>query len=112
MQLLPHLEAALAADDWHARERHLADAYAVVAHLHNALGVTEPLPETTASFHGRPFLVIHAERFARGAEQAITDATIRNLPPRLGSVNQWVDAADVLERPRLLQRLRAAYGGG
>jgi hypothetical protein len=110
MELLPHLEGALAANDWRTRERHLAQAYEVVARLHNALGVTEPVAEAAASFHGRPFLVVHADRFARAAERAITDATVRNLPPRIGSVNQWVDATDVLERPSLLQRLRSAYG--
>jgi Domain of unknown function (DUF4037) len=107
--LLPHLDAALAGTDWQSRERHLAQAYRVVAHLHNALGVIEPIPETPASFHARRFFVIHGERIARATEQAITDPAIRALPPRVGSVNQWVDATDVLERPRLLQRLRKAY---
>ena len=70
------------------------------------------MSETRASFHGRPFQVIHADRFARAAEQAITDTSIRDLSPRIGSVNQWVDATDVLEGPRLLRRLRSAYGDG
>ena len=87
-------------------------AYEQVAALHNALGVTEPVSETAASFHGRPFLVIHAERFADAAEQAIVDEAVRQLPRRAGSVNQWADATDVLERPALLQRLRAAYQPG
>lgn len=108
-ELQPHLEGALAADDWRTRERHLTQAYEVVARVHNALGVTEPVAEAAASFHGRPFLVIHADRFAAAAERAITDATVRRLPPRIGSVNQWVDATDVLERPLLLQRLRSMY---
>lgn len=82
----------------------------MVARLHNALGVTEPVVEVAAFFHGRPFPVIHADRFARAAERAIADATVRNLPPRIGSVNQWVDATDVLERPQILERLRSAYG--
>jgi hypothetical protein len=68
--------------------------------------------ETAASFHGRPFLVIHAERFADAAERAIVDKAVRQLPRRAGSVNQWADATDVLERPALLQRLRAAYQPG
>jgi hypothetical protein len=101
---------ALAANDWRTRERHLAQAYEVVARLHNALGVTEQVAEGAASFHGRPFLLIHADRFVRAAERAITDATVRNLSPRIGPVNQWVDSTDVLERPSILQRLRSAYG--
>jgi hypothetical protein len=107
--LRPHLERTLGARDWHAREQHLAQAYEHVATLHNALGVTDPVPETIASLHGRPYLVIHAERFARAAQRAITSEMVRQLPPRVGSVNQWADATDVLERPVLLQRLRATY---
>ena len=75
----------------------------------DALGVTDPVPETAAAFHGRPFLVIHAERFAEAAERAIADDAVRQLPKRVGSVNQWSDATDVLERPTLMQRLRAAF---
>jgi Domain of unknown function (DUF4037) len=108
-ELAPHLAGALAANDWRTRERHLVNAYEVVARLQNDLGVTERVPQTGASFHGRPFLVIHADRFARAAEQAIRHPVLRGLPPRIGSVSQWVDATDVLERPRLVQRLRSAY---
>jgi hypothetical protein len=110
-QLAPHLAGVLAAEDWRTREHHLVQAYECVARLHNALGITEGVPDVTASFHGRPFLVIHADRFAKAAERAITDATVRQLPRLIGSVNQWVDATDVLERPAILQRLRTAYGG-
>jgi outer membrane lipopolysaccharide assembly protein LptE/RlpB len=99
----------LATDDGRTREHHLVQAYEFVARLHNAPCVTERVPEVTASFHERPFMVIHADRFASAAERAITDATVRQLPRRVGSVNRWVDATDVLERPAVLQRLRAAY---
>ena len=108
-ELSPHLAGALGANDWRTRERHLVNAYEVVARLQNDLRVTERVPQTAASFHGRPFLVIHADRFARAAEQAIRDPLLRSLPRRIGSVNQWVDATDVLERPRIVQRLRSAY---
>jgi Domain of unknown function (DUF4037) len=108
----PHLNRTLAATNWRNREHHLVQAYEQVAALHNALGVTDPVPETAASFHGRPFLVIHADRFAEAAERAIVDEAVRQLPRRAGSVNQWSDATDVLERPQLMQSLRAAYQSG
>ena len=108
-RLGPELGGALRGDDWRARERHLAQAYEQVAARHNALQVTDPVPQAVASFHGRPFLVIHAERFAAALEAAISTEAVRGLPPRVGSVSQWADATDVLERPRLLQRLRALY---
>jgi hypothetical protein len=108
-ELGPHLEATLAAENWQARENHLSRAYEHVAAMHNALQVTDPVPETIATFHGRPFLVIHADRFAEAAERAITGDAVRQLPPRVGSVNQWADATDVLDRPGLLPSLRAIY---
>ncbi|MCA1647888.1 MAG: hypothetical protein LC797_21295 [Chloroflexi bacterium] len=80
----------------------------MVERLHNALDVTESVSGAVATFHDRPFVVIHAERFTRAAERAITNASVRNLPPRIGSVNQWIDATDVLEQPSILQRLRSA----
>jgi hypothetical protein len=108
-ELGSHLAAALAAADWQTREAHLNRAYEHVARMHNALGVTEPVAETVASFHGRPYLVIHADRFAEAAEQAITSEVVRGWPRRVGSVNQWADATDVLDRPSLLPRLRSFY---
>ena len=108
-RLLPHLDAALAAHDWRTREQHLVKACEIVAEMHNALGITEPVLATASSFYGRPFTVIHGDRFARACENAISDEALRGLPPRIGSVNQWLNATDVLDRPYLLQRLRAAY---
>ena len=105
----PHLEGTLAAFDWRAREAHLVRAYEYVARMHNALGVTDPVSEEVASFHGRPYLVIHADRFVEAIERAITSGVVRAWPPRIGSVNQWADATDVLDRPPLLERLRLFY---
>jgi len=108
-ELGPHLEAALAAADFPTREAQLNRAYELVAHLHNALGVTERIVETVASFHGRPYLVIHADRFVEATERAIASEVVRGWPKRVGSVNQWADATDVLDRPSLLARLRSVY---
>src|SRR5260221_1977250 len=108
-ELGPHLAATLAASDWHTREANLNRAYERVARMHNALGVTEPIAETVASFHGRPYKVIHADRFAEATDQAITSELVRSWPKRVGSVNQWADATDVLDRPSLLPRLRTFY---
>ena len=77
--------------------------------MHNALAVTEPVPEEVSCFYARPYLVIHADRFAEATERAITSEVVRSWPPRVGSVNQWADATDVLDRPALLPRLRAVY---
>jgi len=56
-------------------------------------------------------MVIHADRFAQATEQAMTSEVVRSWPKRLGSVSQWADATDVLDRPSLLPRLRSVYAG-
>ncbi|MGI9145214.1 MAG: DUF4037 domain-containing protein [Chloroflexota bacterium] len=108
-ELGPHLEATVAARDFPTRETHLNRAYEHVARMHNALGVTERVPEALASFHGRPYQVLHADRFAEATEHAITSQPVRSWPKRVGSVSQWADATDVLDRPSLLPRLRHFY---
>jgi hypothetical protein len=62
-----------------------------------------------ASFHGRPYLVIHADRFVEVTERAIASDLVLRWPKRVGSVNQWADATDVLDRPSLLPQLRSVY---
>jgi hypothetical protein len=109
-ELEPHLEEAVAASDWRVRETHLVRAYEYVARMHNGLGETDPVSEELAPFHGRPYLVIHANRFVEAIERAISSDVVRAWPPRIGSVNQWADATDMLDRPSLLPRLRTVYG--
>jgi hypothetical protein len=109
-ELGPQLDGTLAASDWREREGHLVRAYEYVARMHNALGVTDAVPEEVEPFHGRPYLVIYADRFVEAIERAITSDVVRMWPLRIGSVNQWADATDVLDRPSLLPRLRSVYG--
>ncbi|WP_411572658.1 hypothetical protein [Streptomyces anulatus] len=49
--------------------------------------------------HGRPFQVLHAERFAHALALArsITDPELRALPLS-GSVDQWADSTDLVGR--------------
>lgn len=63
-ELSPILRQVLSAPTWSMRETHLSAAYAVVAHLHNRLGITEPQPTQVSAYYNRPFLVIHADSFA------------------------------------------------
>jgi hypothetical protein len=52
--LQPILGNVLAATTWRERETQLAAAYAIVATMHNALDVTDPLPVEVSNFHARP----------------------------------------------------------
>ena len=62
-RLGPLLSRALSAYDWMQRELRLMDTYAILAALHNNLGLTKPL-ETASERGERGFLTIHADRFA------------------------------------------------
>lgn len=105
----PALAAALAGGSWRDRERHLAEAYVAVAEMHNALGITDPLPTRVSTFHSRPYLVIHADRFWQAIEARITSVEVRQLPPHIGSTSQWVDSTDIQSYPRWFRPLRGLY---
>lgn len=109
--LVPMLGSVLAATDWKEREAHLARAYETIAALHNALGLTEPVDPATRSYHGRPFLVLHAERFANALAARIADPALRRLP-LIGSADQHADSTDLLGRGELTRAtIQAALTG-
>jgi hypothetical protein len=108
-ELAPILECVLRAEDWKEREGHLTLAYQVVARMYNALTITKPLPIEITTFFGRPYLVLQSGRFVDAIHAAITDENVKRLPAYLGSVEQFVDSTDVLERNRRITRLRAMY---
>lgn len=97
-RLSPVLTAALAATDWHTRERHLVHAYEIVAHQHNQLHLTDRVDPATRAYHSRPFQVLRADRFTTALTARITDPTLKDLP-LFGAVDQFVDSTDVLTRP-------------
>jgi hypothetical protein len=107
--LVPILTSALSSDTWQARERHLSAAYEYVAHLHNDLGITVPLPTAVSPFHQRPFLVPHADRFAEALLSAIESAEVRMLPVYLGGIDQYVDSTDALDNPQRFDKFKTMY---
>lgn len=94
-RLAPSLQGALAATEYRQRAGHLCDAYETVATLHNDTGLTAPLAATCREYHGRPYRVLFAERFADALADTVTDPHLRGLP-RIGSVDQWTDSTDFL----------------
>ena len=107
--LAPVFEKALASSSWQEREAHLSEAYRVVAEKHNALGITRPLETGVSKYHGRPYLVIHAERFVEEIREAISDDEIKSIGPIIGSVNQFSDSTDLADDPALCRKLKALY---
>ena len=104
-RLAPPLSRALSAYDWMQREQRLIDAYAILAALHNSLGLTAPL-ETKSERGPRNFLTIHADRFAAALSEKIVDEELKLLLPTLaGGIDQLASSDEVLLDPRLIGRM-------
>ena len=107
--LHPTLRQALLAPTWQEREKHLCVAYEFAANQHNALGITEWVEPTVRHFHGRPFRVIYADRFAAPLRRAISDEGILNIQAAIGSIDQFSHNTDLREHLVLHKRLRTLY---
>jgi hypothetical protein len=103
------LARALAADDWHAREDALVDAYEAVARRHNELEVTEHVDPTVRPFWGRPFKVLFADRFVDALRKAIVDPGLRAVDHQAGPVDSVSDNVDFLDQPSLFRELVGLY---
>jgi Domain of unknown function (DUF4037) len=101
-RLEPTLLDVLATTDFPSRERALSAAYEIAAAEFNALGLCEPVPASVSPFHGRPFQVIHGDRFAA----ALGDTGIQ--PAHFGNTTQWIDSTDA-PYPRYVRQFAALY---
>lgn len=93
--LTPSLRGALAATGYREREEHLCDAYETVAFRQNSSGLIEAVDPARRRYHNRPFMVLHAERFAQALLKTLKDPDLQALP-LTGSVDQWADSTDFL----------------
>jgi hypothetical protein len=107
--LAPIFERALNGADWREREQHLSAAYLILARMHNALGVTEPVEPQVSPFFDRPYLVPHSSRFVEALHGAIQSEAVKVLPPYVGAIGQFVDSTDVLESPVRCRHLAVIY---
>jgi hypothetical protein len=113
----PIMRDVLHATTWQERQRPLGAAYETIARMHNALGITAPLDPRSGHYHGRPFkehdgrpyVVIHAERFADAIRQTITNDMLRDTAVFIGSVDQFVDSTDVISRSDRVARLHSLF---
>lgn len=107
----PILWRAQMASTWQEREAALCAAYEWLAKSHNALGITERLPETVSSFYTRPFQVIHADRFAQAIVAQISDPDVKRIAARglIGSIDQFSDSTDLRSDASWRPRLRKLY---
>jgi hypothetical protein len=113
-RLMPHFRKLLRAASWQERDAALAPAYELVAGLHNELEITEPVDPQVRYYHGgRPFQVIHGERFAETLLATIEDPEVRAIVQRAGpirSADQVSDNVDVVSTPERVAKLRTLYG--
>jgi hypothetical protein len=109
--LWPVLQRALRAATWKTRERYLVEAYEHIAVMHNALKLTEPLPEQAVSFWGRPFQVIGLHRFSEALLQQIRDPVVKRLAgqPPIGGIDQFSDSVDLVSDPLWRPVLKQLY---
>jgi hypothetical protein len=108
--LRPVMDRALAVSGYGEREASLTEAYAIVAARHNELGLTETLDPAVLHYFSRPYLVLHAARFAEALRATIKDPAVRALA-LVGSTDQFTDSTDIVERPELAALLREIYSG-
>ena len=110
--LTPALRRAQLAETWQERQAALCEAYTQLARLHNALGLTDPLPEQVSGFHGRPFKVIHAEAFAQALQAHITDPEVQAIAAKglIGGIDQFSDSTDLRSHPSWRPAVRQLYG--
>lgn len=80
--LTPIFQRVFAAGDWKERERHLSEAYRIVAEKHNGLGITASLPTEVSPFYERPYLVLHSGAFVEAIRAAIEDEAIKGIADR------------------------------
>ena len=108
-ELHPIFMQVLQASEWNARQEFLAQAYEIVARMHNALGLTIPLKEKAAPYFNRPYLVIGDERYVEELRKSLTSEEVRNIKHQLGSVNQFVDSNDKLNDLQLCRKFKELY---
>lgn len=113
--LRPLLEQVLAVDGWQARDKPLAQVYAVLGEMQNRLQICEAVSVETRSFFERPFTVIFAGRFKDALVTQIQDPLLKKLAHTapFGGIDQLSDNTDLLEnvgiRPLLRQLLAAQH---
>jgi hypothetical protein len=100
------------ASTWQERDRWLSEAYRFAAGRHNGLGLTEPMPERTMHFFGRPLRVMALHGFADALLRSVRDPQMVQLAKRrpIGSIDQISDNTDLLEATELRESLRVLYG--
>ena len=106
----PHLETALAAGTYSAREAALCSAYASAARRFNDLELMPDVDTHVRQFHSRPYRVLGCDRFVNACLEGIQDKGLK-LHPLVGNIDQVVDSVDILSYPKRIRQLDDVYAG-
>ncbi len=109
---MPTFHEALDAHTWREREAPMSRAYVYLAQMHNALGVTEPVPTEVEPFFDRPYLVPGKCNPGTAIQGKITDEEVKRLPAYVGSVDQLTNVVCVRDWPNRRAGLAGLYRGG
>ena len=110
-ELYPVLHEALAARTWQERERHLIKAYEFLAARHNALALTEPLPEKVQPFFNRPFQVITHNGIIEALLKQIVDPEVQRIAQHrlIGSLDLFSDNTALLSHAGWREKVREIF---
>jgi Glycosyl transferase family 2/Domain of unknown function (DUF4037) len=106
--LRPIFQSVLQAESWKNREALLCEAYQVIAGLHNALGLTEPLSEQPVQ-HKRAYWIIDGKRFSQAIWQKIQANSLKQSEFRGGSINQLLASSNDAASTELSEKLKSLY---
>ncbi|MFC1443765.1 DUF4037 domain-containing protein [Streptacidiphilus sp. N1-10] len=101
------LRTALGADAPSDRQRAVAEAAALAGAWQNRLALCATVDPSVRRYHGRPFPVVHAERFTAALLETVDDPAVRALP-LAGGIDQFVDSTDALGDLGACRRLTRA----
>ncbi len=108
-KVTPMFHGALDAQTWQERETHLSQVYECLAGMHNALGITEPVPTQVQQFHERPYLVPADSNPGDRIYEKITSEEVRRLPKYLGSLDQISNVVCLRDWPGRRAKTTALY---
>jgi hypothetical protein len=108
-ELSPIFRDVLLSLTWKEREANLARAFRIIARMHNALNITQPIVEDVNLYYGRPYLVFEPPDLLQNIRGSFTDEEVKAIKHGLGSVNQFVDTTDQLSNLALREILKAIY---
>ncbi len=95
--LTPNMWRVQQAKSWQAREIALNSACELLVRMHNALGITDRLPDKVSAFHGRPFKIIHGDIIAGAIARCITNPEVRRISEKglIGGLDQFSDNSEL-----------------